>query len=48
MPVIAGVATFIISAYTRGELTAADVFTVMALFNTLRFTMATVPNAVKV
>jgi hypothetical protein len=48
VPVLAGVATFILSGYLNNELNAADVFTIMALYNTLRFSMATVPNAAKV
>eukprot|EP00048_Salpingoeca_helianthica_P002825 m.61104 g.61104 ORF g.61104 m.61104 type:complete len:1523 (-) comp12327_c0_seq3:30-4598(-) len=47
VPVLAGVATFILSGYLNNHLVAADAFTIMALYNALRFIMATVPNAAK-
>lgn len=48
VPAVAAVVTFLIHAYTGDELTAAQVFTVVALFNSLRFSLAVLPMGVKV
>ena len=47
-PVFAGVLTFSLTAATGNSLTAGDVFTTLALFNLMRFSLATVPRGVRV
>lgn len=46
-PVIAGVLTFTVTVSTGGDLRASDAFTTLAMFNLMRFTLATVPRAVR-
>jgi len=47
-PVFAGVLTFSLTAATGNDLTAEDAFTALALFNLMRFSLATVPRGVRV
>jgi ABC-type glutathione transport system ATPase component len=46
-PVIAGVLTFTVTVSTGRDLRASDAFTTLAMFNLMRFTLATVPRAVR-
>eukprot|EP00043_Microstomoeca_roanoka_P008172 m.78868 g.78868 ORF g.78868 m.78868 type:complete len:1323 (+) comp14131_c0_seq1:57-4025(+) len=47
LPAVASVTTFLIQAYFGNGMTAEDVFTVVALFNVLRFSIAVLPMGVK-
>ena len=47
LPALASLATFLLQAYTEGDLETTEVFTVLALFNVLRFPLAVLPMGVK-
>ncbi|EDQ86995.1 uncharacterized protein MONBRDRAFT_10377, partial [Monosiga brevicollis MX1] len=47
MPAVAALVTFLIQAYTEGTLKPDEVYTVQALFNVLRFSLAVLPMGVK-
>ena len=45
---MAAVVTYVLIVETGGNLTAADAFTVVAMYNLARFSLNTVPRAVRV
>lgn len=47
-PVLAGVLTFSLTAAAGGDLSPSSAFTTLSLFNLMRFTLSTVPRAVRV
>eukprot|EP00055_Hartaetosiga_balthica_P015506 m.91950 g.91950 ORF g.91950 m.91950 type:complete len:1384 (+) comp8883_c0_seq3:26-4177(+) len=47
LPAVASVVTFVIQAYFGNGMSADDVFTVLALYNVLRFSLAVLPMGVK-
>eukprot|EP00056_Hartaetosiga_gracilis_P007440 m.108366 g.108366 ORF g.108366 m.108366 type:complete len:1405 (-) comp12705_c0_seq1:157-4371(-) len=47
LPAVASVVTFLIQAYFGDGMSADDVFTVLALYNVLRFSLAVLPMGVK-
>lgn len=47
-PVVAGALTFSLTVSTGNDLTAANAFTTLTLFNLMRFSLSTVPRGVRV
>jgi hypothetical protein len=47
-PVLAAVATITLTVQTGGNIKAGDVFAVVAMYNLARFSLSTVPRAVRV